>query len=63
MEIRYLSPNDDLYEVSSVYEKSSKSAYKGILPQDYLDSIPAGRWAESINRNGMYNLIAQKTVI
>lgn len=57
MEIRYLSPNDDLYEVSSVYEKSWKSAYKGILPQNYLESIPTGRWAESVNRNGMYNLV------
>lgn len=60
MEIRYLSPEDDLYEVSNVYEKSWKSAYKGIIPQDYLDSIPVGRWAESINRKGMYNLVAEE---
>lgn len=58
MEIRYLSSEDDLYKLSGVYEKSWKFAYNGILPQDYLDSIPAGRWAESVNRKGMYNLIA-----
>lgn len=57
MEIRYLSPDDDLYEVSSVYEKSWKFAYKGILPQSYLDSISAGRWAESVNKKGMHNLV------
>ncbi|MCM1505844.1 MAG: GNAT family N-acetyltransferase [Ruminococcus flavefaciens] len=39
-------------------KKSWKSGYKGILPQDYLESIPVGRWAESVNRNGMHNLVA-----
>lgn len=57
MEIRYLSPDDDLYEVSNVYEKSWKSAYKDIIPQDYLDSIPVGQWAERIDKKGMYNLV------
>ena len=58
MEISYLSPEDDLYAVSNVYEKSWKSAYKEILPQKYLDSILAGRWVNSINKKGMHNLVA-----
>lgn len=57
MEIRFLLPEDDLYELSSVYEKSWKYAYKGMLPQDYLDNIKVGQWAERIDKKGMYNLV------
>ena len=57
MEIRFLSPEDDLSEVSSIYEKSWKYAYQGIIPQDYLDSIPEGRWANGITKNGMHSLV------
>lgn len=57
MEIRYLTDYDDLLQVSNVYEQSWKTAYKGIIPQSYLDSIPAGRWAKSINRQGMNNIV------
>ena len=57
MEIRYLNQNDDLFEISNIYESSWKYAYKKIIPQDYLDSIPKGRWANSINREGMNNLV------
>ena len=45
MLIRYLSDSDDPLEISRIYEQSWKYAYKGIIPQDYLDSIPCGRWA------------------
>ena len=51
MEIRYLSPEDDLYAVSNVYEQSWKYAYKNIVPQQYLDSIPAGRWVKQVAEN------------
>lgn len=57
MEIRYLNQNDDLFEISNIYESSWKYAYKKIIPQDYLDSISKGRWANSINREGMNNLV------
>jgi len=62
MEIRYLLQKDDLYEVSYVYEKSWKSAYKNIIPQEYLDSIPVGRWAKSVNKSGMHNLVATENL-
>lgn len=55
MEIRYILPEDDLLEISNIYEQSWKFAYKNIIPQDYLDSIPSGRWAGNINRAGMNN--------
>ena len=57
MEIRFLSPEDALSEVSSIYEKSWKYAYQGIIPQDYLDSIPEGRWADRITNAGMHSLV------
>lgn len=58
MEIRYLSPQDNPADVSFVYEQSWKHAYKGIVPQSYLDSIPSGRWIQSISKSDMYNLVA-----
>ncbi len=57
MDIRYLSEADDRLELSNVYEESWKHAYKGIIPQDYLDSIPKGRWATSLDREGMHSLV------
>lgn len=57
MEIRYITENDDPYEISEIYEKSWKYAYKDIIPQDYLDGIPSGRWADNINKAGLKNLV------
>lgn len=50
MEIRAFLPGDDRLSVSRVYEESWKYAYRGILPQAYLDSLPAGRWGETVDR-------------
>lgn len=49
MEIRFIAPTDDRSEISKVYEESWKFAYKGIVPQSYLDSIPEGRWASKVD--------------
>ena len=49
MEIRYAASMDDPLKISRVYEESWKYDYRGIIPQDYLDSIPAGRWASGID--------------
>lgn len=49
MEIRFIAPTDDRSEISRVYEESWKFAYKGIVPQSYLDSIPEGRWASKVD--------------
>ena len=57
MEIRYLRPDDDLSAISNIYERSWKYAYKGMIPQDYLDSIPAGRWAGGITKAGLTNFV------
>jgi Acetyltransferases len=47
MEIR-LMKSEEAEDVSHIYAKSWKSAYKGIVPQTYLDSIPELRWAPII---------------
>ena len=57
MEIRYIIPTDDRMEISKIYEESWKCAYKGIIPQDYLDSIPKGRWSSNIDNPNWKTLI------
>ena len=57
MEIRYVTTMDNLLEISEIYEKSWKYAYKDIIPTDYLDSIPTGRWANCITKVGMHSLV------
>lgn len=57
MEIRLISPKDNRSEISRVYEESWKYAYRGIIPQAYLDSIPQGHWADAADREGRCSLI------
>lgn len=57
MKIRYVTPIDDPLDISEIYEKSWKYAYRNIIPTEYLDSIPAGRWANSINKADMHSLV------
>lgn len=57
MEIRYINNTDDRFEISSIYEQSWKFAYKGIIPQGYLDSIPSGKWAENIDKSDLHSLV------
>ena len=57
MEIRHLQQSDDRNAVSRIYEESWKFAYHGIIPQDYLESIPSGRWAAHLDQDGMHTLV------
>ena len=57
--IRRIQPEDDRQEISNIYEKSWKSAYAGIVPQAYLDSIPRGRWASKIDSPGWITLVCE----
>lgn len=57
MEIRHLNQNDSKVEISNVYEESWKYAYKGIIPQCFLDSIPRGKWAASLEEKGRNTLV------
>lgn len=57
MEIRMLGASDDRMAVSRVFEESWRYAYRGLIPQDYLDAIPEGRWAESVDRSDHETLL------
>lgn len=59
MKIRYLTETDDRYVISEIYEKSWKYAYKDIVPKEYLDSIPNGKWAQGIEAEGRYSMVLE----
>ena len=60
MEIRKLRPGDDLFAFSRVYEESWREAYRGLLPQEYLDSIPLGKWVPYLEQAGRESLLLLK---
>ena len=55
--IRKINDSDNRFEISNIYEQSWKSAYAGIVPQEYLDSIPKGQWASKVDRPGWTTLV------
>ena len=57
MEIRKLCDGDDLFAVSRVYAESWCAAYRGLLPQEYPDSLPAGKWVPFLKRPGRVSLL------
>lgn len=58
MEIRKYRDTDDLNDVSRVYAQSWKTAYRGIVPQDYLDGIRDNRWAPYLKNDVQRLLVA-----
>ncbi len=58
IQIRAMLPTDDRVTISKIYETSWKHAYKGIIPQKYLDSIPEGNWVNALDQPGRYTLVA-----
>ena len=57
--IRPLTENDDPLEISNIYEQSWKHAYKGIVPQEFLDSIPHGKWVKSLGAKDRTHFAAE----
>lgn len=57
MVVRYVTSADDRMAISKIYEESWKYAYKNIIPQGFLDSIPKGRWASNIDNQGRKTLV------
>lgn len=57
MEIRSTTKNDDPFKLSSIFEKSWKHAYKGIISQEYLNSITAGQWIDHLKQKDRNNLV------
>ncbi len=46
MEIRKTRPDDDFNAISRVYALSWQAAYRGIIPDTYLDELSDDRWTE-----------------
>lgn len=57
VEIRSITPDDDKMTISRIYEESWKYTYKSIIPQDYLESIPEGRWAANLENSSWSTLV------
>lgn len=57
MEVRFLNEGDDRLAVSGIYEASWKYAYRDILPREYLERIPAGRWVSGLELSGRTHLV------
>lgn len=57
MEIRHMEQTDDRFAISHIYEESWKFAYKDIIPQSYLESIPVGRWISNFEDRERNTLI------
>lgn len=49
--------SDDRFEISRIYEKSWRFAYKDIIPEDYLEGIPVGRWVPCLDREDVHTLV------
>ena len=60
MEVRPLRETDGRLAVSRIYEESWRSAYRGIVPQAYLDGIPAGLWAANLDQGGRRSLVLEE---
>ncbi len=57
MEIRPVGKSDDRAAISRVYAESWKYAYKGIVPQDYLDGLSEDKWSLAPDKPGLYSLV------
>lgn len=57
MTIRMMTRYDNKLAISRVYEESWKYAYKDIIPQSFLDSIPTGNWTSNLDQNGRKTLV------
>lgn len=58
VEIRQLLPEDDRLAVSRIYAESWRHAYKGIVPQCFLDGISERSWVKNLDREGIFHLVA-----
>lgn len=56
MEIRIMG-SEDIAQVSRVYALSWKTAYRGIIPQSYLDELPEDRWVSALKNSPFTSLV------
>ena len=49
MNIQKVTDTDDFNAIGEIYAQSWKTAYRGIVPQDYLDKLAGSRWAKVLS--------------
>ena len=54
MQVRKVTPEDDFEAIGNVYVQSWKTAYKGMIPQSYLDELTGSGWVHMLT-NGSYD--------
>lgn len=57
MELRFVCADDDRRAIGEVYAQSWRHAYRGIVPQDFLDRLSDEDWLSAIDAPGMRALI------
>jgi GNAT superfamily N-acetyltransferase/REP element-mobilizing transposase RayT len=60
MEIRKTIEIDDFDAISRIYALSWKTAYKNIVPQQYLDELPENRWSDVLRNSSYDNFVMIK---
>ena len=60
IEMRRLAPSEDLAAVARVYARSWRHAYRGIVPQDYLDRLSEGFWQQSLAQDVERTFVASE---
>ena len=58
LEIRRFAETDDADEISRIYAQSWKTAYRGMIPDDYLDSLSDRRWSPHVKADSKRLLLA-----
>jgi hypothetical protein len=58
MEIRRFREEDSLEKISRIYALCWKTDYRGILPGDFLDSLPENRWGPLVRADSGRLLLA-----
>ncbi len=48
MKIREMQPSDDKMAVSRIYEAAWRAGYRGMIPEDFLASLPEGHWCSAL---------------
>ncbi len=60
MQIRKISQDDDFDAISSIYAKSWQAAYRGIIPDDYLDKLDDTNWSGVLKKNTWHTLVVEE---
>src|SRR5699024_12568178 len=57
MIIKPLISEDEAKQTSKLFQTTWQETYKGVLPDVFLDNIPATAWVKRLNESGRHNLV------